>query len=267
MSWQPPGPALLFCPADRPDRFAKAAASADGVILDLEDGVAPADRPAARLAIQETLIDPATTIVRINPSGTEDHHRDREALSATPYDLVMLAKTEAPDQVRALSPLQVIALVETPRGVLAAEAIAAGGVVALMWGAEDLIAALGGRSSRRGDGHFRDVAQHARAAVLLAASAHGKGAIDSVHLDICDRGGLAAQAEEAVGSGFAAVACIHPSQVDVVRTAFRPTAGEIEAARRLLAAAADAAGVFAFEGRMIDAPVLRHAQRLLDQAR
>jgi citrate lyase subunit beta/citryl-CoA lyase len=267
MSWQPPGPALLFCPADRPDRFAKAAASADGVILDLEDGVAPADRQAARLAIQETLIDPAITIVRVNPSGTEDHHRDCEALGGTPYDLVMLAKTEAPDQVRALSPRQVIALVETPRGVLAAQAIAAGGVVGLMWGAEDLIAGLGGRSSRKADGRFRDVAQHARAMVLLAASAQGISAIDTVHLDIRDDDGLTAQAEEAAGSGFAAVACIHPSQVDVVRTAFRPTAGEVEAARRLLAAAAEAAGVFVFEGRMVDAPVLRHAQSVIDQYR
>ena len=79
-----PGPALLFCPADRPDRFAKAAAAADAVILDLEDGVAPDDKPRARRALQETLLDPRRTIVRINPAGTDDAARDLDALAGDP---------------------------------------------------------------------------------------------------------------------------------------------------------------------------------------
>ena len=108
-----PGPALLFCPADRPDRFAKAAAAADAVILDLEDGVAPDDKPRARRALQETLLDPRRTIVRINPAGTDDATRDLDALVGTPYGTVMLAKAEDAEQAAALAPRQVIALCET----------------------------------------------------------------------------------------------------------------------------------------------------------
>jgi citrate lyase subunit beta/citryl-CoA lyase len=264
--WEPPGPAILFCPADRPDRFAKAAAAADAVILDLEDGVAPGDKPSARLALQQTVLDPATTIVRINPAGTPDHERDLAALDGTAYEQVMLAKAESAPQVQALLPRRVIPLIETPAGVIAANELAAAGAGAMMWGAEDLIAGLGGRSSRHADGRFRDVARHARSVVLLAASAAGISAIDSVFLDIHDYAGLAVQAVDAAGSGFAAVACIHPSQVGVVRDAFRPTQEEVQWARRVLAAATDAAGVFALDGRMVDAPVLNHAQRVLDQS-
>jgi citrate lyase subunit beta / citryl-CoA lyase len=264
--WDPPGAAILFCPADRPDRFAKAAAAADAVILDLEDGVAPRDKPGARTALKHNLLDPATTIVRINPAGTEEHRRDLEALAGTPYDVVMLAKAETAEQVEALSPHRVIALIETPRGVVAAERVAAAGAVAMMWGAEDLLAGLGGRSSRDANGRFRGVAAHARSVVLLAAGANRISAIDSVFLDIRDRSGLAAQAADAAGSGFAGLACIHPTQVGVVREAFRPTPAEVDWARRVLAAATDSAGVFALDGRMVDAPVLRHAQRVLDQS-
>src|SRR3954447_26456275 len=147
MSWVPAGPALLFCPADRPERFAKAAAAADIVILDLEDGVAAGDKETARAALQDTPLDPARTIVRVNPAGTEEQARDLSALDGTAYDVVMLAKTESADDVAALAPRQVIGLCETPAGVAAAGAIAAAEpTVALMWGAEDLVAGLGGRS-------------------------------------------------------------------------------------------------------------------------
>ena len=130
----------------------------------------------------------------------------------------MLAKTESADQVAGLSPRRVVALCETPRGVLAATAIAAcPTTVAMMWGAEDLVAALGGRSSRRPDGPYGDVARHARAQVLLSAGAYGVAAIDAVHLDIGDLDGLRGEATDAAASGFVATACIHPSQVAVVR--------------------------------------------------
>lgn len=259
-----PAPALLFCPADRPDRFAKASAAADGVILDLEDGVAAADKPRARRALRETLLDPVRTIVRVNPVGTEEFDEDVSALADTPYEMVMLAKTETPDQVAALAPRRVLALCETPRGVLAAADIAAApNAIGLMWGAEDLLAALGGRSSRRPDGTYREAAVHARAAVLLAAGAYGRMAVDSVYLDIADTSGLAVEAEDAAATGFTAKACIHPSQVAVVRRSFRPSADEAAWARRVLAAAESSAGVFSFEGRMVDAPVLRHAEHVL----
>lgn len=266
--WLPPGPALLFCPADRPDRYVKAAARADVVILDLEDGVAPADKPAARRALGEVVLDPSTTVVRVNPSGTEDHALDLAALDATPYDVVMLAKTETAAEVAGLAPRRVVALCETPRGVLAAPAIAAvGETAAMMWGAEDLMAAIGGGSSRHHDGRYRDVARHARSQVLLAAAAHDRPAIDAVHLDIADVDGLSAEAADAAASGFAATACIHPSQVAVVRAAYRPSPQELVWAQRVLAAAAVSPGVFAFEGRMVDAPVVRQAEQILSRNR
>jgi citrate lyase subunit beta/citryl-CoA lyase len=267
MSAPLPGPALLFCPADRPERFAKAAAAADGVILDLEDGVAAEDRERARQALRDTPLDPDRTLVRLNPVGTEDHERDLAALAETPYHTVMLAKTEAASQVAGLAPLRVLALCETPAGVLAAPALAAQpNAIGLMWGAEDLVAALGGRSSRDETGHYRPVAVHTGAAVLLAAGAYQRVAVDAVYLDIADLDGLAQEARDSAASGFTVKACIHPKQVAVVRAAFAPTEEEVDWARRVLAAAADAPGVFSFEGRMVDAPVLRHAEHVLAAA-
>lgn len=259
--------AWLFCPAARPERFAKAAERADVVILDLEDGVAPPDRDGAREALVRVALDPERTVVRINPSGTPDHEADLAALAFTEYRTVMLAKTESAVQTEALMPLTVVALCETPVGVLAAGEIAAvAGVTALMWGAEDLIAAMGGQSSRDATGRYRDVARHARSSVLLAAAAAGKAAVDSVYLDINDLNGLAVEAVDAVASGFAAKACIHPTQVPVVRAAYRPAADLITWAQRVLAAAEAAPGVFSFEGHMVDEPVLRQARAIVERS-
>jgi citrate lyase subunit beta / citryl-CoA lyase len=263
----PVGPALLFCPADRPDRFFKAASAADMVILDLEDGVNASDRPTARRAVKDNLLDPQRTILRVNPVGSEDFALDLDVLAATPYSLVMLAKSESAAHVDALAGRSVIALCETAKGVMESAAIAAAtSTVALMWGAEDLAASLGGRSSRRLDGTYRDFARFARSQVLVSARAHGRVAIDAIHLDIADVEGLSAEAEDAAASGFGATACIHPSQVDVIRSAYRPTDDEVAWASGVLRAAANEHGVFRYEGRMIDAPLLRHAEQILSSA-
>ncbi|KQT01506.1 HpcH/HpaI aldolase/citrate lyase family protein [Cellulomonas sp. Leaf395] len=261
------GPALLFCPADRPERYEKAAARADTVILDLEDAVNPDDKTAARSHLAASALDPARTIVRVNPAGTDDLVADLRALLHTPYRMVMLAKTAAPADVHALARYDVVALVETAAGVVHAAQIAAQpNVVGLMWGAEDLVASLGGTSSRHADGSYRDVAAHARSAVLLAARAHGKAAIDAVHLDIGDADGLAAEATDAAACGFTATACIHPSQVEIVRAAYRPGETEVEWARGVLAAAVGQHGAFRWDGRLVDGPVLKHAEELLRRA-
>ncbi|GAB3035319.1 citrate (pro-3S)-lyase subunit beta [Parafrigoribacterium mesophilum] len=261
------GPALLFCPADRPEWYGKAADRADAVVLDLEDAVAPADRPAARSAIIEHPLDPSTTMVRVNEAGSADFAEDLVALARTPYRMVMLPKAAASDQLRMLESFEVVALCETAAGVLAAAELAAyPGVVALMWGAEDLVASLGGTSSRFGDGTYRDVARHARSAVLLAAAAHGKAAVDTVHLDIADLDGLGAEARDAAAVGFAATACIHPGQVETIRAAYAPTDAEVAYARDVLAAAVGTNGVFRFRGHMVDSPVLRHAEHTLRRA-
>ncbi|WP_417234536.1 HpcH/HpaI aldolase/citrate lyase family protein [Arthrobacter sp.] len=261
------GPAILFCPADRPERYAKAAARADAVIIDLEDAVAAADKPAARKAMADSALDPERTIIRLNPVSTDDFAADLEAVRQSPYTTVMLAKTEYVEQLRHLEDYSVIALCETALGVLNAGAIAAeGNVVALMWGAEDLVASLGGTSSRHADGSYRGVAVHARASVLLAAGAHGKAGIDSVYIDIPDTEGLAAESRDAVASGFAAKASIHPAQMPVIRAAYAPDPAAVERARAILEAARTAHGVFSFEGQMVDEPLLRHARRLVAHA-
>ncbi|MCV7006861.1 HpcH/HpaI aldolase/citrate lyase family protein [Mycobacterium gordonae] len=267
MSLRAAGPGWLFCPADRPERFLKAAAAADVVILDLEDGVAPAEKPAARIALRDNPLDPERTVVRINAAGTEDQARDLEALADTAYTTVMLPKTESAAQVAELAPRDVIALVETARGALfAAEIAAAERTVGMMWGAEDLIATLGGSSSRRADGTYRDVARHVRSTILLAASTFDRLALDAVHLDIRDVEGLQTEALDAVAVGFDVTVCIHPSQVDVVRKAYRPSDETLDWARRVLQAAKTERGVFAFEGQMVDSPVLRHAEAMLRRA-
>ncbi len=218
------GPAILFCPADRPDRYAKALERADAVIIDLEDAVAPGNREAARAALIEHPQDPERTIVRVNPVGSPDFAADLAALGSTQYRTVMLAKTESAADAAALGDYSVVALCETALGVLnAAQIAAAPNVVALMWGAEDLIASLGGSSSRTESGSYRDVALHARSQVLLAAGAHGKVAIDSVYLDIGDHAGLLAESLDAQASGFGAKASIHPGQMPVIRQGFAPT--------------------------------------------
>jgi citrate lyase subunit beta/citryl-CoA lyase len=255
------GPALLFCPADRPERYAKAAERADAVILDLEDAVAPEQREAAREALVAHPLDPATTIVRVNPSGTDDFERDLVALASTNYRTVMLAKATSAGR---LADYEVIALCETAAGVLAAPVLAAApSVVALMWGAEDLVASLGGTASRFRDGHYRAVALHARSAVLIAAGAYSKAAIDTVHLDIADTAGLGAEARDAAASGFAATACSHPDQGATIREAYAPSEEQVEYARAVLEAAEREHGVFVFRGGMVDGPVLALARRVL----
>ncbi|ACQ82090.1 HpcH/HpaI aldolase [Beutenbergia cavernae DSM 12333] len=260
------GPALLFCPGDRPERFAKAAERADAVILDLEDAVAPAHKDAARHEVRASTLDPERTIVRVNAVGTPDHAADLAALAGTDYRYVMVPKADAslPEL-----PYAVVALCESAAGVLAAPELARRpGVVALMWGAEDLVASLGGTSSRRSGGQrgpYRDVAQHARSAVLLAAAAAGKAAIDAVHLDIPDLDGVRDEAQDAAAVGFSATACIHPSHVPVIRTAYAPAPDAVARAAAILAAAQDHDGVFVHDGQMVDGPVLLHAREVLDR--
>ena len=262
------GPALLFCPGDRPERFAKAAAAADTVILDLEDAVAADAKAAARDAVRAADLDPERTIVRVNSVSSGEQFADLAAVRESPFHLVMLAKAESTAELDRLSGFQVVALCESARGVRAADELARHpSVIALAWGAEDLVASLGGRSSRTAAGTYRDVARVARARVLLAAGAAGKPAFDAVHLDLADEAGLEAEATDAAASGFAGSMCIHPRQVETVRRAFAPTSDELAWAREVLEAARTAgSGVFVVGGRMIDEPLLRQARRIVAAA-
>jgi citrate lyase subunit beta/citryl-CoA lyase len=261
------GPAWLFCPADRPDRYPKALGAADVVILDLEDAVAPGRKDAAREAVRRLADDGALavdrTVIRLNGADTADHAPDLALVAEAGVRRVMLAKSENPDH---LAPIEheVVLLVETPRGIENVGALAAqSNVVAVMWGADDLVAGLGGTSSRRDDGRYRDVARYARSRALLAAKSWGRLALDAVHLDIADQAGLAAECEDAAAVGFDATVAIHPSQLSVIRQAYGPSPERVDWARRLLAGVSDDTGVTTFEGRMVDGPVFAQARRLL----
>jgi citrate lyase subunit beta/citryl-CoA lyase len=259
------GPAWIFCPADRPERFEKAAAAADVVILDLEDGAG--DKPAARAAIVDTPLDPSRTVIRINPHGTEDQRLDLEALQRTAYTTVMLPKCEAAEQVSALAPLEVVLIVETPLGALTVvDTAAVANTIGVMWGAEDLFGSLGGTLNRFPDGSYRGVALHVRSQSLLAAKAHGKLALDSVYIDIKDLDGLRRETDDAVAVGFDIKVALHPTQVTVIREGYAPSDDQVDWARHVLAAATNQRGAFAFEGIMVDAPVLRRAERIVQLA-
>lgn len=262
-----PGPAWLFCPADRPDRYAKALSRADLVIVDLEDAVAPANRPAARDALRrlahDGVLDPDRTLVRINGTQSGDHPLDLAVLAEVGLPRAMLAKSEDPVQMAAIEH-EVVLLVETPRGIERITELAAqDNVIGAMWGADDLVAGLGGTTSRHPDGRYRDVARFARSRALIAAKAAGRLAVDAVHMDIADTAGLAAECEDAVASGFDATAAIHPSQVPIIRTAYAPSPGQVDWATRLLAHVGEDRGVTTFEGRMVDGPVYTQAERVL----
>ncbi|WP_394551634.1 HpcH/HpaI aldolase/citrate lyase family protein [Agromyces sp. MMS24-JH15] len=261
------GPALLFCPADRPDRYAKALDRADAVILDLEDAVAGEAKQSARDALVAHPLDPERVIVRINPARSPHREADLVALAATAYRTVMVAKCEGPEDLVGVAGYEAIPLCETASGVIAAPLLAApANVCALMWGAEDLVASLGGTSSRHPDGRYRDVPRSARSRVLMSAGAAGAAAIDAVHLDLGDLEGLRDEAEDAAAVGFAATACVHPAQVDVVRRAYLPSAERVAWAREVLDASTAERGVFSFRGVMVDGPVLAQAEATLRRA-
>ncbi|MDF9716443.1 CoA ester lyase [Nocardioides sp. ChNu-99] len=267
-AWEP-GPGFLFCPADRPERYAKALERSDVVILDLEDAVAEPAKEAARAAVRQLaadgVLDPDRTVVRVNAAGTAHLAADLALAAATGVRRVMLPKAERPAEIAEVVAAghDVLCLVETPRGVERAGVLAeVPGVVALMWGADDLVAGLGGTASRRADSSYRDVVRYARSRVLVAAKAAERLALDGVHMDIADTDGLRAACEDAVAVGFDAGVAIHPSQVPVIRAAFAPDAERVAWARDLLAAHA-AGGVGTHGGRMVDGPIYAQARRVL----
>ena len=270
------GPALLFVPADRPERYAKAYDRSDAVIIDLEDAVAPTDRPEAREALRRHLTEMNSstaqrTIVRINPVQEPDFGDDLEVVADSRTRYVMVPKVERIEDIQhaaeALPDIALIALCETAAGVLSAVEIAKHpAVAALMWGSEDLMVSTGGSASRFADGTYRDAPRLARAQVLLAAAAAGKASIDTIHTDLSPTEQFTAEAADAVASGFNAKACIHPAQVAVVRDAYRPSEDEVEYAQALLEELKNHGCVFQFRGSMVDGPLIAHARTIVQRA-
>lgn len=271
---------LLFVPGDRPERFAKAAATgADAIILDLEDSVAPERKGAAREAVAGFLDLPRAweerplLFIRINPLGAAQGGADLDLLDQVRPDAIILPKAEGIASVEALfndvydcPPILPIAT-ETPAALfeLGTFRACASRLAALTWGAEDLPAAIGATTAREADGSYTPPYQLARSLTLFAAHAAGVPAIETVYPDFRDLTGLAAYAARGRRDGFTGMMAIHPSQVPVINAAFTPSPEELAHARRVVAlfAANPGAGALQLDGRMVDAPHLRSAERLL----
>lgn len=271
---------LLFVPADRPERFPKAAASgADALILDLEDSVAPERKDAGRAAIAEWLAGERTvaTFVRVNPLDSGLTAADLAAVLPGRPDGIVLPKAEGAVSVEAL--LRLMGDVRFPILPIASETPAAifqlgtyGAVAAhlagLTWGAEDLPAAIGAATSREADGSYTAPYEMVRSLTLFAGHAAGTAAIETVfpHIDAPDA--LAAYVARARRDGFTGMMAIHPAQVDIINNGFTPTTEEIAHARVVVDAFAANPGVGALklDGKMIDRPHLKQAQLILTRA-
>lgn len=266
------GPALLFCPGDRPERFQKAVDAADHAILDLEDGAAPANRDMARDAVAAYLGQASKpTIVRINAPSTDRGMADARAMLAAGARVLMLPKTESRNDVEAVAALGdaiLIAVIESARGVQAMDEILAHpAVAAATWGPYDLAADMGLRKVRGDDTRLLPPLELARNRLLIAAAAARKVAIDTVTVEISNPELMTREAQEAADLGFAAKMCIHPTQVRIIRDGFRPSEAEVAHARKLIAAGEAAGnGALIYEGEMVDEPILKRARRVLAAA-
>lgn len=263
----------LFVPGDRPDRYAKALASgADAVIVDLEDAVAPAAKSAARAALAQWLAaepERHRVVVRINDESTPWFAADVGLLAAARVPTVMLPKAERvlslADLRDACPGIMLLPLVETARGMLAAQGLAeAPGVLRLAFGSIDYALDLD-------LGDDPAVLDPACAHLALVSRAAGIAApVAGVTAAIGDEVRLLADLARARQHGFGAKLCIHPLQVATVHDALAPSAAELAWAVRVLqaAAAADAAGQGAvqLDGRTIDKAVVERARRTVERA-
>lgn len=255
----------LFVPGNRPDRFAKAAnAGADAIIIDLEDAVPPAAKAEARSATIEALSSQAfavPVIVRINAAGTTWHRADLAACAGLPLAAIMLPKaetgTEVAETARA-SGLPIIALIETARGLLAAEAVASS-AARLAFGSIDFAADIGAS-------HTHKALLYARSHLVTAARAAGQPApLDGVTVGVNDEAALTTDCRHAQEIGLGGKLLIHPAQIAPARQAFAPSPEELDWAKRILAATTGEDGAIKIDGAMVDAPVILRARRILQR--
>jgi citrate lyase beta subunit len=263
---------LLFAPASDEHKLRKAlAGGADAVVADLEDATAPAEKEAARSTVEAVLADfepRAACGLRVNPPGTEWFAADLDLSGRLRLDFVMLPKA-TPDAVAALGPPgpPVLAIIETANGLrLAYETAAAERVFALVLGTHDLGVEL--RTAPRPDGLE---VLYARSKVVADSAAAGcRSPFDTAYVDVRDSGGLERECVLARTLGFGGKICIHPDQVRTVNGVFAPSEEELEWARRVLEAHAEGLregrGSVALDGRMVDMPIVRTAERLLAEA-
>jgi citrate lyase subunit beta/citryl-CoA lyase len=273
---------LLFVPGDRPDRVQRAAAcGADAVILDLEDAVAIKAKAQARSCVAASLRQgprPVPYFVRVNALSSGFLDEDLKAMAACPPDGIVLPKAEGAASINELvrrmqtlglaCPILPIAT-ETAAAIfhLGEYAAVAANLLGLTWGAEDLSAAIGAESARNASGCFTAPYETVRSLALFAAHTASVPAIETVFPQFHDLEGLATYAQRAARDGFTGMLAIHPTQIPAIHCAFTPSPALIERSRRIVAAFANhpESGVLQIDGAMVDAPHLRHAQRVLLQ--
>lgn len=284
---------FLFVPADSERKLAKAEGlAADALILDLEDSVNQENLPKARRMARDYLAQSRGQTrgqqlwVRINPLDTEFSLPDLAAIMAGAPDGVILPKTysaaEAIKLDHMLSALEarediplgqtgiLVVATETARSLFTLDSFigASPRIYGMTWGAEDLAAALGAFTNQAAAGGYEDVYRLARTLCLAACKAGDMEPVDSVYPDFRDLEGLYAEALQGRKTGFTGKVAIHPDQVDVINSAFRPTADEIAHAKRVIQAfdAVGGSGTVGLDGKMIDMPHLKQARTVLAMA-
>jgi citrate lyase subunit beta/citryl-CoA lyase len=284
---------LHFVPGGNEKMIAKALTlPADGLILDLEDAVAPdrkaATRPIIRQWLEKLDFGARERWVRMNPLATGLGRADlEETIAGRPHGYVVPKPCAASD-IRAVAQLldslehrhgipagatRLLPIAtETPEGLLNIRDVARASprIVAISWGVEDLGAAMGLGRVRDGQGRYLDIPRYARVMCAVAASAAGVEALDTVYTDIADLDGLRRECDEAVQMSFTGKISIHPSQIAVINEVFTPAPEVVAEARALVAAFAEAQGrgvyAFTFKGQMVDAPHLTRALKILARA-
>ncbi|MEL7633476.1 MULTISPECIES: aldolase/citrate lyase family protein [Sporomusa] len=275
---------MLFMPGNNPGMLQNGGVfGADALILDLEDAVAPQEKDAARLLVAQALqtVDYAASekVVRINPLDTFAAE-DIKAIVPCRPDALLVPKVEKPEDIIEVvrmaaaaeqpgqPPVKLIALLETPAGIAEAYRIAKADarVVALAFGAEDYTAALGAKRTKEGTEIFS-----ARSIVVNSAAAAGIQSIDTPFTDVNDREGLIEDTELAKQLGFKGKLAINPRQIDDIHKVFNPTEKDIDWAQRVIKsirkAEAEGSGVASLDGKMVDAPIVARAERILYLAR
>ena len=279
---------LLYMPGDDRRKIEKATTlKVDCVCMDMEDGVAITQKTEARAVIAQAMKDldfgNSERCIRINSVGSGLEKYDLAAAVATDPEAVVVPKVETATQVRAISDyiemyersarkpvgsIRMLVGVETAKGIMNLREIAEADrrLEAIIFGAEDYAASIGARRTKEGTEVL-----YARSAVVTACAANDLQAIDMVYIDFRDVEGLRAEAEQGAGLGFSGKQVIHPNQVGVVQEAFSPSSEAIEYAQRVVdafsASQKEGRGAFALDGRMIDMPLLKNAQKVLDRAK
>jgi citrate lyase subunit beta-like protein len=280
--------ALLYMPGDDRRKIEKSTTlGVDCICMDMEDGVAATRKTEARAVIADAMKDldfgSSERCIRINSIGSGLEAFDLAAALATEPDTIVVPKIESAEQVKwvskhmetyelssghAIGSVRLLVGVETAKGILHLKEIAEADkrLEAIIFGAEDYAASIGAKRTKEATEVL-----YARQAVVTACAANDLQAIDMVFIDFRDHEGLRAEAEQGAGFGFSGKQIIHPNQVAAVQEAFTPSKDAIEYAKRIVesfeSSQREGKGAYALDGKMIDMPLLKNAQKVLDRAR